>query len=324
MLRKHSHDEPEPPKDIDIERWFQALGEPPVAQEPPGARFRMLARIEQRRKQRWGLSWLSPSATPALAIGFAAGLLLAFGLSLWSGHGIFGLNRQGIQHVVATRTGLPTYRLPTRIPFSKELTEALGTQVAKRIPDGTAAPVIGFMPQAQRTTFFRIGRRYADALAALHSGAADTANQHLTWLAQALTNIQAPAPLSQYIDVIQTQIREQPSQIDQWRFILAGFESFYHDAYTTTTPAAASLLFELGTWSESLYLAAATGDLQGVKQGRAAHQDVQRTLQPLNLPPESLELLGQLLALIDKPNLSVSDLTAVRSQVQAIQDLLSQ
>ncbi len=319
MLRKHSNDEPEPPKDVDIESWFQALGEPPVAQEPLGARLRMLARIEQRKKQPWGLSWLSPSATPALAMGLAAGLLLALGLSLWSGNGILGLNRQSTPQVVATRTGLPTYRMQARMPAS----EALGTQVANRIPDRDMAPVIGFSPQAQRNTFFRMGRLYADALAALHSGAADTAHQHLSGLTQALANVQAPAPLSQYINVIQTQLRAQPSQTEQWKSILAGFEPFYHDVYTATIPSAASLLFELGTWSEHLYLAAATGDVQGVKQGRAP-QEVRQTLQPLNLPPESLDVLGQLLALIDKPNLSASDLPAVRSQVQTIQDLLSQ
>ncbi len=315
-LRKYSNDEPEPPKDAEIERWFQALGEPPEAQEPPGARLRMLAQIEQRKHRWWGISWLPNLAAPSLAVGLAAGLLLALAFNLWQGTLPFGPSGQSPQQVAASRTGLPPQ---IRMQPSDQLVATL----AARIPDRAIVPVIGFMPHAQRTIFFRIGRLYAAALTALHSSTTDTANQYLTWLTQALQTVQAPDALSQYIDVIQVQLREKPDQSEQWQYILAGFEPFYHDAYTTTSPSVASLLFELGAWSENLYLAAATGDVEGVKQGRTT-QDVQRALEPLNLPPEYQALLDQLLGHIANPDLSAADLPLIRSQVQTLQDFLGQ
>ncbi|MDH3603380.1 MAG: hypothetical protein OEU26_27525 [Candidatus Tectomicrobia bacterium] len=322
--RDHEND---PPKDPDLQRWFQVLGKPPVAQEPPGARLRILARIEQHRKRRWGLSWLTDFATPALATGLAAGLLVSLGLNLWWGTHFFSSDRQDTQSVVAIRTErfdgttpLPTYRFQMRMKPSEEL----GTRVAERLPKAATAPVVGFTPQAQRTTFFRIGRLYADALAALHSRAVETARQHLTWLVQALTSVQAPARLSQYLSMIQVQVQTQPNQIDQWRLWLAGFEPLYHDAYATATPSSARILFELGAWSENLYLAAATGEAKVVQQQGRAIQGIRQTLRTLNLPPKALELLAQLQDFIDKPNLSPSDLTAIRSQVQTLQDLLSE
>ncbi len=310
MLRKHRDDEPEPPKDVDIERWFEALGEPPVAHEPPGARLRMLAQIEQHRKQ-------STFATPSLAMGLAAGLLLSLGLSLWWGNGFPGFNLQGTQRVAVSRTGLPTYRFQTHMRISKELQ----IQVAERLPTTAIAPVVGFTPQIQGATFFHIGRLHADVLAALHSRAIETADQYLNWLIQALTSVQAPSYLSQYLSAIQRQLQEHPSQIDQSRLALAGFESHYQEAYANTAPAA-RILFELGAWSENIYLAAATADTQAVKQGGTI-QGVRQALQPLKLPSKSLELLAQLQELIDKPHLSTSDLAAIRSQVQALQGLLS-
>ena len=171
--------------------------------------------------------------------------------------------------------------------------------------------------------FFRIGRLYADALAALHSRTVKTAQQHLTWLVQALTSVQAPARLSQYLSAIQMQLQAQPNQIDQWRLWLAGFEPLYHDAYASAATSSERILFELGAWSENLYLAAATGEAQVVQQGRAI-QEIQQTLQPLNPPPKTLALLVQLRDLIDKPNLSPSDLTAIRGRVQTLQDILSE
>ncbi len=318
-LRKSDHDEPEPSKDADIERWFQALGELPVAHEPPGARLSMLARIEQRRKRWWAVSWLPTLNTPSLATGLAIGLLVSLAVNLSPVSELWSPNQHDVQRVVSPSAELPTYRFQRRIPSSDLLSETL----ANRIPDRAPAPVIGFMPPAKRPFLFRIGKLYADALEALHSGSVDTASQHLTWMAQALTRVQAPDALFQYIEMIRMQIRERPDRSEQWQYLLAGFEPFYHDAYSTTTPTTASLLFALGAWSEHLYLTATAGDVQGVRNGWAP-QDVRQALEPLNLPPEYRETLDRLLALIDKPNLSTSDLAAIRNQVQTVQDLMGQ
>ena len=327
-MRQGPSNQPEndPPKDPDLQRWFQVLGEPPVAHEPPEARLSMLARIEQQRTRRWGLSWPSAFATPALATGLAAGLLVSLGLNLWWGSHFFGFGRQETEPFAVTQASrfdgtapLSIYRFQTGLSRSEELQ----ARVAEHLPDTATAPVIGFTPQTQRTAFFRIGRRYAAALAALHSGAVDTAQQLLSALIQGLTHMHAPPQLSQHLDLIQAQVKTQPNQIDLWNVLLAGFEPLYQDAYASTVPSIERSLFNLGAWSENLYLAAATGTAQAVHPGRAI-QEVGRALQGLNLPPKVLALWVPIQDLIDKPQLSPSDLTVIRHQVQTLQDYLSE
>lgn len=326
MMHQDQYDEGDPPRDPVVQQWFASLGAPPDAQEPPGARLRMLAQIDQRRKPAWLPWWLPSIATPAWATGLAIILLLSLSLNVWWGRHVYGPDRRDARRVVATRIEatdapmpLSIYRFQTRLQHGA----ALGTHVAERLPDTATAPVVGFTPQARRTAFVRMGRLYADALAALQHATLDTARQHLTGLTQALTSVQAPPQLTTYLDAIQRHMQEPPDQIDPWRLFLAGFEPLYQDAYATRGASSEWLLFTLGAWLENLYLAAATGDVQSVQQGRLL-PDVQQALPSLHLPPTSLASLTQLHNLIEQPGLSVTDLAKVQHHIQTIQDILGE
>jgi hypothetical protein len=59
MLRNHRYKDHDTPKDPDIECWFQALGAPPVAHEPPGARakFWLVSSNSHVKRARPGCLW---------------------------------------------------------------------------------------------------------------------------------------------------------------------------------------------------------------------------------------------------------------------------
>ncbi|MDH3598275.1 MAG: hypothetical protein OEU26_01405 [Candidatus Tectomicrobia bacterium] len=326
MMNNPGSNDADAPKDPDVQRWFEALGEPPTAHEPPGARVRMLAQINHRRERRWSLSWLSAMATPALATGLAAGLLLSVGLNVWWGRHIFKEASQGIHQVATTRpeqldtpSVLSTYRFQASMQQHAEL----GPLVAARPIDNTVNTVVGFTPQADHAAYFRVGIYYADALAALHSEAATIGGQRLEFLDQALTRVQAPAELSQHIRKVQRLLRQQPNEAPTLTTFLAAFEPLYLEAYERQASQAAWPLFQVGAWLENLYLAVLTRDRMALQQTHRIEY-YQHLLTQLSAPPEVRHELARIGHLVVKETLTDDDIGAIRTHVRNMQATLSE
>ena len=323
MLRNYRDDGSDTPKDPDIEHWFQALGSPPVAHEPLGARARFLARIEAQQR-RSGFAWLS-LANPALATGLAAALLLSIGLNVWWGNHFFGRRLQETAQVATTEDAvsvaspLSTYHFQAQLQPSGEL----GVLVATRPVGGAPMPMVGFTPEAMPiTTWVRLGTEYADTLAALVSGQVDVAASHLNVLVQTLEAVQAPPVLSQYLSTIQPVLSQQTYDSRTLAQFVALFEALYDTAYAQDPMADEVILFRAGAWLENLSLAAAVG-------AKAVLQQTQRTktldgvLSRLEVPPTTRRALHQLHDLLTRPALTDQDVKAIRGLVGEIQQGLS-
>src|SRR5262245_54758314 len=83
--RQPNHSEHDLSKDPDIQRWFQALGPPPVGQVSPALRAQVRARIAQEQAWLPGWTWLTRWTTPAWTAALAVALLLAVGVQVWHG-----------------------------------------------------------------------------------------------------------------------------------------------------------------------------------------------------------------------------------------------
>ena len=326
MMKNRRLNDADPPKDPDVQRWFEALGPPPTAHEPPGARVRMLAQINHQRERRWRPSWWPAMLTPALATGLAAALLLSLGVNIWWGRHIFKETSQGMQQVATTHpepfdtpSSLSTYRFQA----SMHQHAKLGPLVAARPLSDTLDTVVGFTPQAHYAIYFRMGMHYADALAALHSGSATTARERLERLHQSLAHVQAPTELSQHIRKVQSLLQQLPNEAPALTAFLAAFEPLYLDAYERQESQAAWRLFQLGAWLENVDLAALTHDLMALQQAhRIAYY--QHLLKQLNAPPDTTHDLAQLSHLVTKPTLTDEDIGAIRTHVRNIQATLSE
>jgi hypothetical protein len=213
---------------------------------------------------------------------------------------------------------LSTYRFQVGMLRAKEL----GTFVAAHSALPAPPAVIGFTPQAGRTTFFRIGTWYAEALAALQSDTVAAAASRLDVLVRALATVQAPRPLAQYLREMQTMLQSQRYTGEEIALFLALFEPLYEDAYVRSTTREGWLLFRAGTWVENLALAAAAGDPAALRQAGPALVDVHRTLAQLQAPSEVLEALARLHRLVTMPTLTDQDLGTIRTLVQELQGVL--
>src|SRR2546425_3790613 len=162
------HDDP--PKDPELVHWFQTLGPPPPGQAPSNLRVKVRARIEQERAQRGVFAWLPSVASPAWAAALAMVFVASVGLNVWWGIRGFGPHASGTRLVAETNVGAlgPAGRLRT-YQFQVGMARApeFGTFVAAHPALQEPTAVVGFTPQAARTAYFRLGTRYAEAVAAL-------------------------------------------------------------------------------------------------------------------------------------------------------------
>jgi hypothetical protein len=199
----------------------------------------------------------------------------------------------------------------------------LGTFVAASPPAREPTPVVGFMPQAVRPIYFRIGTLYAEALAALHGGAREAAEQRLDLLRQDLASVQAPSVLSQYLHEMQTLLQSQRYAEPIVATFLALFEPLYEDAYASPTDVESLILFRAGTWLENISLAAAAGDQTALRQGGEAVEEIHHALSQLQAPRQILQALERLRTLTARQVLTDRDYGEIRLLAQDIQSMLS-
>src|SRR5205823_6046669 len=159
-----------------------------------------------------------------------------------------------------------------------------------------------------------------DTLAALQSGAVEAAEPRLRHLTQAVTSLQAPPALAQYLRERQAVLQHQPPDHTTAQFV-ALFEPLYAQVYATDPSAAAWVLFQAGAWLENLSLAAALGD-QGALQQAPVVQSLHDALRPLNVPDAVLNALEHLRALVARQPMTAEDLRAIQTLADTIKQQL--
>jgi hypothetical protein len=289
MIPRHpDHSQPEPPKDPEIQGWFQALGPPPVAQVSPALHAQVRARIAQQQVP-WRLGvWL-----PRLVL--AGVLALSLGLNLWWGHQVLG--PQGAEVRSSSTSGqeraaaapLRTYR------FQREIAHPHGVGAfVEAHPAWQAPPALAtFTPYAARTLFVRLGVLYAEACATLASGDVAATRPRLDLLGQLLESVQAPPTLSRYLDQLRTAL-QHPQAPPEDR-ALALFEPLY----------------------------AAAGDPAALQRGGGAVEEVRNLFTALGVPPQVLTALERLQRLVRQPTLTAGDMHVIRTLAQEIQEQVS-
>jgi hypothetical protein len=322
--RQPNHPERDPPKDPEIQRWFHALGPPPVGQVSPALRAQVRAQItqEQARLPLW--TRLARLTVPAWTAVVAVGLLLAVGVQVWRGlpwgqpplPGAHQATPMALDVLGAARR-LHTYRFQVGLPHAA----TLGTLVAARPVLSAPPPAVGFTPQATRTAFVRMGVLFAEAVAALHGGAVEAASPRLDVLLQTLITVQAPPTLTQYLRVMQTLLHSQPYPGDALASFLSLFEPLYEDAYAQTSGEEVRL-FRVGTWLENMVLAAAVSAPTALRQEGQAIAEVRRVLTLLQAPPEVLDTLAQIDQLLRQPTLTAEDVSTIHTLLQHLQQML--
>ena len=328
MRRWKQHDvHDDPPKDPELVHWFQTLGPPPMGQAPSNLRVKVRARIEQQRARRGVFAWMPSVGSPVWAVALAMVFVVSVGLNVWWGVTGFGPRSSGTRQAADTSVGdlgpagrLRTYRFQVGMARAPEF----GTFVAAHPALQEPTAVVGFTPQAARTAYFRMGTRYAEALAALHGGAPEVAAPRLDLLMQALASVQAPHALPQYLHELHTLLQSRRYEAAVMARFLALFEPLYEDAYARTDTEEGLLLFRAGAWVENLSLAAAAGDRAAVRQAGAVVEAFRTAFIQLHAPQEALEALARLRPLVARQALSDQEMSAIRALVQDIQSRLSE
>ena len=317
-----NHTQDDPRKDPEIDHWFRALGPPPVGHAPLNLHAKVRARIAQQQS-RWAVfNWIPRVISPAWTVVLAVGLVLSLGLNVWWSVRTLGLispkanqSEDSLRRDLAAAGSLPTYRFQVDMQRAK----ALGMFVTAdpvRYP-----PVVGFTPQAGRTTFFHMGTLYAEALATLHSGAGEATTQRLDVLVQTLASVQAPRVLSDYLYEMLALMQRRPHAGEVLTTFLALFEPLYGDVYARNNEAL--MLFRIGAWLENMYLASAAGDRTALQQGGQSVEAFRSALIQLHAPPAATETLERLRLLTARQTLTDQDVGTITTLVQDIQRVLS-
>jgi hypothetical protein len=309
----------DPPKDPEIQRWFQALGPPPVEQALPNLHANVRARIAQQRARRGIFAWAPTAPTPAWVAAMAVVLVVSLGLNVWWGLLTLGPPADPMPAGLGSVESLRTYRFQVGMARAIDV----GTLLAARPARWDPTPVVGFTPQAARSITVRLGGLSADTLAALQGGAREAADQHLGVLIQVLTSVQAPRALPQYLRAMQPLVQNPQYERELVTRFLALFEPLYEDAYAHPDTGEQVTLFRAGAWLETLALAAAVGDRAAVHHGAELVGEIHRGLAQLHAPPEMLDALERLRSLAARQVLTDQDVRAIRTLVQDLQGMLS-
>jgi hypothetical protein len=167
-----------------------------------------------------------------------------------------------------------------------------------------------------------MGILYTETLAALQSGAVAAAEPRLHRLTQAVSSLQAPPALAQYLREMQAMLQRQPPTDHTMAPFVALFEPLYAQLYATDPSAAAWVLFQAGAWLENLSLAAAAGDQEAVRQAQVV-RSLHDALRPLNASDTVLDALEQLHGLVARQPVTAEDLRAIQTLVDTITQHLS-
>ena len=227
--------------------------------------------------QSWGSRSFPDSAIPVAwlrkwAPALAAVLLISLGGNVWQCWQASGLRQPGEPRVMDAESGAMNHnKLFNTYEFQSGIRSAtnFGTFVVALYSHGDSHLSYEdlFDPYAMRTTCFRIGTRYAEALALLHSGDLAGTAQRLEAITKAFHEVQVPSVLSQYLTAMQTLL--QPGQVtpEALEKFLALFKPLYVAEYARDNATEELVLFRAGTWLANMSLAAWAGDKTSLRQG---------------------------------------------------------
>jgi hypothetical protein len=307
-------------------RGLHQLAIDPHAEVPANFHATVMAKARELPLPRKRLRELLGERLTVWAPVFAVGLVLSLSVHVWQGIRALGTPPPGAQQMAARPLAgsgatdpLSIYQFQAQLPHAT----AFGSLVAARPVPQSPRTMVGFTPHATRSTFVRIGILYADTLAALKSGTVEAAEDRLRPLTQAVTSLQAPPALAQYLREMQTMLQRQPLTDHTTTQFVALFEPLYAQVYATDPTAAAWVLFQAGAWLENLSLAAAVGD-QGALQQAPVVQSLHDALRPLNVPDAVLKALEHLRALVAHQPMTAEDLRAVQTLADTIKQQLSE
>src|SRR5262245_1400889 len=260
--------------------------------------------------------------TPALAVA----LVLSLGVHVWQGLRRLGPQPPGTLQMAAQPLAGPGVVGPTPIyQFQAQLlpTTAMGALVTARPVPQLPRAMVGFTSLPPRSTFARMGILYTDTLAVLQSGAVEAAKDRLDLLTQAVTSLQAPPALAQYLGEMQSMLQRQPPTHHTMAQLMALFEPLYTQVYATDPTAAAWVLFQAGAWAENLSLAAAAGAPEAVQQAPRV-QALHDALRPLHVPDAVLDALQQLHDRVAHQPVTAEELRTIQTLADTITHHLSE
>jgi hypothetical protein len=323
MPRKDALERYEQTEAQDLIRLFQAVRS---SEGPPSPDFRakVLTKVEQRRAHYGLLGGLTPLLTPWWAPALAVMLLLSLSVNIWMGLRTFG------QHTPASQqaAGPVLDPLGRERPLQASTFQAgihsatdLGTLVTAHAVADELAVAFGFAATSERTRFFLLGTRYAEALAYVESGNLRTAAQHLATMHQALMDMQGPSALSSYLSEMQYLLQNRQYIAEVLREFLALFEVLYTED-AKGVDAESLTLFQAGAWVENMKLAAAAGDKDALRQVTTA-QYFRRKMQSLHAPQGILDALDQISHTVAKSDLTDMDIAKVLALAKQVQRLFS-
>jgi len=251
-------------------------------------------------------------------------LLLSLSVNVWMGFWAFWQRTPASQQAAG----------PVLDPLSRERplqaytfqagihsTTDLGTLVAAHAVADEPAVAFGFAATPERARFFRLGTRYAEALAYVHSSNLDAAAQRLATMHQELVDLQVPSVLSDYLNEMQHLLQNRQYTAEALEKFLALFEVLY--AEDAKHIGAESLtLWRAGSWVENMKLAAAAGDKHALRQGTTA-QYFTREMQSLHAPKGILNALEQISHIVTQPELTDGDVAKVLTLTKQVQQLFS-
>jgi hypothetical protein len=308
----------------EIVRLLQAMQPQQEAQAPADFRVKVLHRVEERRSRHGVLAWLTDLMTPAWApAAVALGLVVSLGCNIWLGTQMWKPHNLGNQQTARTNQGLTdkeylfnAYAFQTGIQSETPL-ETLVTEHST-LEKTTIA--FGFTGKPTKTAAFLTGTLYAEALAYLRGDNQEAVLWHLAALEDELTELQAPAALSKYVNTLYSfveQHQDASTAAEEW---LALFEPLYEE-YARSHGAERLIFFRAGAWLENMNLAAAAGDKTSLQQDATVQYFIQAMPQ-LTVSQEAIAVLEQIRQALDKPALDDRDMTTVLKLVKKVQRML--
>src|SRR5262249_38562132 len=197
----------------------------------------------------------------------------------------------------------------------------LGTLVTTHAVADEQAVAFGFAATTERTRFFLLGTRYAEALAYVHSGTLVAAAQRLAAMHEELVASQGHSVPSDYLSMMQHALQNQQYTAEVLEKFLALFEVLYTED-TKSVDTESLTLFQAGAWTENMKLAAAAGDKDALRQVTTA-QYFRQKMQSLHAPQGILDALEQLSHIVAKSDLTDKDIQEVLILAKQVQRLFS-
>ena len=286
---------------------------------PPDVQTRLMAQLAQRHSQATEQIALQNTLRAWLVPAMTGLLVLSLGANTWLGFQHHVLNTESAPQI-DTRIVAILSQSGSTYQFQKYLKhpDTWNAYLTAYADSGGEPTVIhGFEAPTEISVSVRIGSLYAEALAALHSGAYEATAARVEELIEALHQMKASDVLILHLRDVEWQIEKSPDTSEMAE-ALALFEPLYEAVYTSSLPGAIHS-FRVGSGLTNLALAAALGDAGAVLRGV---QDIEQAMSSLSPPNAVLSVLAQLQTLVTDRALSAHDMPKLHTLIQTLRKML--